>query len=240
MICGWKNTTLAIFVARAMLHNDAMVYAQSHEPLTLPPGADLNKWCRASDVPGITDNAVDDFLQMLMVDAKRGYGLGKAPAYVEHSTWTDPDHQLRVDACCNVPWCRAIFERGSSDICRSIWEGGNLQFRSPLYCPKPAVDTAALLQQVADLTHQLAQCAGGGQALAPCTNYPEFLVYNAAVTTSCCDEPSEECTAGIPSSCNADCAQKLLPMQIECAEFLASIQMAELVNEAAALCAGGH
>ena len=52
---------------------------------------------------------------------------------------------------------------------------------------------------------------------------------------------SEECSAGSPArSCNTGCATKRLPMQLECADFLATIKMDEAVGDAVAVCGGGE
>eukprot|EP01047_Picozoa_sp_COSAG01_P033492 COSAG01_NODE_2468_length_7634_cov_6.744127_1_plen_930_part_00 len=41
-----------------------------------------------------------------------------------------------------------------------------------------------------------------------------------AVQTECCDEPTEDCSTGVPSSCNADCAAVFLPFWGDCGALL--------------------
>eukprot|EP01050_Picozoa_sp_SAG11_P033203 SAG11_NODE_11165_length_779_cov_2.610294_1_plen_143_part_01 len=68
--------------------------------------------------------------------------------------------------------------------------------------------------------------------------YPEFLAHSREVTAACCDEASESCDGptGIPTTCGAACAAVLLPMQRECADFLATIGLLDTVDAVAAEC----
>ena len=43
---------------------------------------------------------------------------------------------------------------------------------------------------------------------------------SAEMTATCCDEASEDCSQGYPTTCNIDCAKVLLPFFMECAEEL--------------------
>ena len=62
------------------------------------------------------------------------------------------------------------------------------------------------------------------------------------VASECCDEATESCSEGIPSSCNAGCASVLLPAQVACEDeggYLKDPAMATLrgtFDDAAALC----
>jgi hypothetical protein len=78
-----------------------------------------------------------------------------------------------------------------------------------------------------------------------CSSNDEFAAAFAPVNVECCDEPTEDCTAGFPATCNAGCAALLLPAQAACDDFLAAggIPMAgtkALIGKAAAKCPGGH
>jgi hypothetical protein len=59
-----------------------------------------------------------------------------------------------------------------------------------------------------------------------CSTMPAFTNCVNAVTHQCCDEPSEHCTNGQPSTCNADCAVELRAMMTTCKQFLAAPFMA--------------
>eukprot|EP01052_Picozoa_sp_SAG31_P040615 SAG31_NODE_5924_length_2255_cov_3.889610_1_plen_206_part_00 len=77
-----------------------------------------------------------------------------------------------------------------------------------------------------------------------CGSIDEFESTMAPVTVECCDEPTEDCSTGIPSSCNAGCAALLLPAQAACEDFLigGGIAMAgtkAIVDRAAAQCPQG-
>jgi len=41
-----------------------------------------------------------------------------------------------------------------------------------------------------------------------------------AVTTTCCDEPTEDCTSGMPASCNEGCARVFIPFMNDCGSML--------------------
>ena len=45
-----------------------------------------------------------------------------------------------------------------------------------------------------------------------------------AVTAECCDEPTESCSGGKPSSCNTGCAAVLLPFFADCGAALGKAQ----------------
>ena len=83
--------------------------------------------------------------------------------------------------------------------------------------------------------HQLQQCSTIDQLVQRC----------ADVTTACCDEPTERCVHGIPSSCNAGCAAVLLPTLSDCGDLLGRQEAADSglgqvrhqLQDAAQLCA---
>eukprot|EP01047_Picozoa_sp_COSAG01_P057686 COSAG01_NODE_6700_length_3538_cov_2.277406_3_plen_745_part_00 len=51
------------------------------------------------------------------------------------------------------------------------------------------------------------------QGSSSCAN---FNIRANAVQTECCDEPTEDCSSGAPSSCNANCAAVFLPFWADC------------------------
>eukprot|EP01051_Picozoa_sp_SAG22_P014442 SAG22_NODE_1754_length_3656_cov_4.574360_2_plen_852_part_00 len=54
------------------------------------------------------------------------------------------------------------------------------------------------------------------------------------VTTECCDEPNEDCSGGSPHTCNAGCAQVLVPFFTECSALLGPA--VDTFNATVALC----
>ena len=83
---------------------------------------------------------------------------------------------------------------------------------------------------------------GGGGSVV-CDTSGDFTARAAELTAECCDEPTETCTGGYPSTCNAGCAAVLLPIRDSCsAGFLSPAPLASLaaiLNTAASMCAGG-
>ena len=71
---------------------------------------------------------------------------------------------------------------------------------------------------------------------ASCASFPEFTIYSDIVNQACCSDGAACPPGGIPTSCTADCAAVLLPMQATCANFLALIGMAATVDAAVANC----
>eukprot|EP01052_Picozoa_sp_SAG31_P059215 SAG31_NODE_18541_length_632_cov_1.362101_1_plen_170_part_10 len=55
------------------------------------------------------------------------------------------------------------------------------------------------------------------------------------VNDECCDEPTEDCTSGRPSTCNLGCAHVLLPFFDDCASTLGTAATA-LFDDVVALC----
>jgi hypothetical protein len=77
-----------------------------------------------------------------------------------------------------------------------------------------------------------------------CSNNDEFAAAFAPANVECCDEPTEDCTAGSPATCNAGCGALLLPAQAACEDFLTAggkpmAGTKALIDNAAALCQGG-
>ena len=54
---------------------------------------------------------------------------------------------------------------------------------------------------------------GGGYT---CTSVQGLQSVAHAVTSRCCDEPTEDCSSGAPATCNIDCAEVLLPAFSAC------------------------
>jgi hypothetical protein len=55
-----------------------------------------------------------------------------------------------------------------------------------------------------------------------------------AVNMECCDEPSEDCSSGIPATCNAGCAAVVLPFFSDCSDALGAAAAA--FDDVVALC----
>ena len=58
---------------------------------------------------------------------------------------------------------------------------------------------------------------------ATCSTFPEFSIFSDLVTTACCTGTVVCPPGGIPSSCTADCAAVLRPMQQTCGSKSATI-----------------
>ena len=74
-----------------------------------------------------------------------------------------------------------------------------------------------------------------------CTSYTEFQNYVDAVNPACCNQASQDCSSGLPSTCNMECSDILVPMSISCSSFLTSNGMGDTlsqINSAAATCSG--
>jgi hypothetical protein len=74
-----------------------------------------------------------------------------------------------------------------------------------------------------------------------CATVDDFAALVAAITAECCDEPSEMCEDGYPTTCNRGCAAVLLPARTSCEEgFLAGggpfKAILDALDQAAAAC----
>ena len=77
-----------------------------------------------------------------------------------------------------------------------------------------------------------------------CSTVGDFSRLSEEVTAVCCDEPSETCATGIPSTCNSGCAAVLLPFEHGCTSPGALLaapgagwgDVASSIRSAAALC----
>eukprot|EP01047_Picozoa_sp_COSAG01_P027026 COSAG01_NODE_1767_length_9258_cov_3.704523_3_plen_293_part_00 len=83
-----------------------------------------------------------------------------------------------------------------------------------------------------------------GLAQASCTTYAEVSKHLNDLQTECCNQPSEDCSTGVPLVCNAGCAAVLLPMVTACTGYLSSSNTPGLdgaallvqLNQLAAIC----
>ena len=53
-------------------------------------------------------------------------------------------------------------------------------------------------------------CNGGGPTPTAARRCDDLTSCAAAMNQECCDEPDEDCSSGLPTVCNADCASVLL------------------------------
>ena len=84
---------------------------------------------------------------------------------------------------------------------------------------------------------------GAAQTAPACETSSDFEERAAEVTAECCDEASESCIDGYPSTCNAGCMAVLLPMRDSCeAGFLSRLSgfaradLADAIDTGAARC----
>ena len=75
--------------------------------------------------------------------------------------------------------------------------------------------------------------------LGPCENFADLQTLVEPVNERCCDEPEDDCSSGVPSTCDADCGAVLLPFRAACADFLKvpmNAGMKNLIDQAADGC----
>ena len=85
-------------------------------------------------------------------------------------------------------------------------------------------------------------CAAGMAAQCP-----DIADSSTTVTTTCCDEPTEDCSSGMPASCNQGCAQVFIPFMHDCGSLLGpqAAMFGDLLRQCEAACpncgaGGGH
>eukprot|EP01047_Picozoa_sp_COSAG01_P061164 COSAG01_NODE_7599_length_3123_cov_203.193867_2_plen_376_part_01 len=61
---------------------------------------------------------------------------------------------------------------------------------------------------------------GGHRILQGSASCPTFSHRVTAVSTECCNEPTEDCSSGAPAVCNAGCAAVFLPFWADCSSLL--------------------
>ena len=57
-----------------------------------------------------------------------------------------------------------------------------------------------------------------------------------AVTQACCSKPTEDCSSGLPATCDADCAAVLVPYYQDCQEILQRLLMGNTIQTAIQRC----
>jgi hypothetical protein len=68
---------------------------------------------------------------------------------------------------------------------------------------------------------------GGGDKGGACADFDDRT---AAVNDECCDEKSEDCSSGRPTTCNLGCAHVLLPFFDDCAGALGADGLAPFTD----------
>ena len=79
---------------------------------------------------------------------------------------------------------------------------------------------------------------GHRRAQATSCSQSDIATRSQAITTACCAEAGEDCSGGLPTTCNADCADTLMPFWEECQADLGAERAA--FAEAAGICRGSH
>ena len=75
---------------------------------------------------------------------------------------------------------------------------------------------------------------GHRRAQANSCSQSDIATRSQAITTACCTEEGEDCSGGLPQSCNADCANTLLPFWEDCEAQLGAERAA--FEEAVGIC----
>ena len=65
-----------------------------------------------------------------------------------------------------------------------------------------------------------------------CATAADFSAVSAAVTSECCDEPTESCDEGTPETCNAGCAAVLVPANAACTAKCGFLPSSPTMNHA--------
>jgi hypothetical protein len=60
----------------------------------------------------------------------------------------------------------------------------------------------------------------GNRACSTCDNLIDFTACSTFINSVCCDEANEDCSSGMPTTCNDDCASVLVPAAAACSTFL--------------------
>lgn len=55
----------------------------------------------------------------------------------------------------------------------------------------------------------------------PCSNFAEFSALLPDLNAVCCNDANEHCVAGLPTTCDVECAALLMPMKNACQPFCA-------------------
>ena len=77
---------------------------------------------------------------------------------------------------------------------------------------------------------------GDGYGTGGSCTVSELNARTDAVNHECCDEPTEDCSAGAPASCNSGCAAVLIPYVTECADLLTDPTIMDLLQSTRLLC----
>ena len=77
-----------------------------------------------------------------------------------------------------------------------------------------------------------------------CDNFTDLQhLLDTVINPDCCGSPGQDCSSGVPATCDAGCATVLLPFQAACATFLSlpmNSGMKWIVDATASSCAANH
>ena len=77
-----------------------------------------------------------------------------------------------------------------------------------------------------------------------CDNFKDLQqLLDTVINPDCCGNPGQDCSSGVPATCDAGCATVLLPFQAACATFLSlpmNSGMKSIIDVTANSCAADH
>ena len=84
-----------------------------------------------------------------------------------------------------------------------------------------------------------------GSTHQPCSNFNEFSAFLPDLNAVCCNDENEHCLAGLPTTCDAECAALLIPMQTACQPFWdanreATVSISSMIGDTVTLCHSSH
>ena len=187
--------------------------------------------------PAILESGALDLVVAAMADHQDDMELQRAGCHaIGGFAWHGPDFKAALRAAQAVDSVVAALAAFPPDASNACNEGecfpDKLQVQDCNQWGLQANCQAALGGM--EVVHQDA-CSG-----TPCTDAAEFQGLLGPVNALCCDDPTEDCTSGVPSTCYEDCASVLLPLRnTVCATYLAEKENAAvkaIIDEAAACC----
>ena len=116
-------------------------------------------------------------------------------------------------------------------------------FRNTIGCPVTTPEPAPEPTPEPTPIHPSPSPGGSTNQLTPgvtCDDYGSMNDLIGIINAKCCNDPGEECTNGLPMTCDAECAAVLRPFRSVCDEFLTSPMnsgIRDAVDAAIALCA---
>jgi|EP01043_Picozoa_sp_COSAG02_P005259 hypothetical protein len=207
--------------------------------------APQNEWVRLDDLNYERPGAAAAVMQngsVLVVGASDRSAWSLTAELWDPSTWRC--YNSNEDGSCDTRSCHRTDDGSGVDLKTCQESCGPPSSGAPSF--RCVQDKCVELPGAVGTSRDACKAICGPDRALPCGTAADFELISGSVTAECCDEATESCSAGLPTTCNAGCSAALLPASAACTArggYLsepANSDLKTIFEQAVARCTGGH